>query len=74
MGNTIGFRVNEKEKRVLKELSNMYGGNISKMIKSMIFEKIEEDYDLKVIAEYEKLKEDKLEVRPIEELWEELGI
>lgn len=74
MGSIVGFRVNESEKKILKEVSSLYGGNISKMIKTMIFERIEEDYDLKIIEEYEKLKEGKLELRPIDELWKELGI
>lgn len=75
MSNTVGFRVNESEKRILKEVSSMYGGNISKMIKTMIFERIEEDYSLKVIKDYEKEKsKGNLELKPINELWAELGI
>lgn len=75
MSNTVGFRVNEDERRILQEISTMYGGNISKMIKTMIFERIEEDYSLKVIKEYENEKsKGNLELKPINELWAELGI
>lgn len=75
MSNTVGFRVNEDERRILQEISTMYGGNISKMIKTMIFERIEEDYSLKVIKDYEKEKsKGNLELKHINELWAELGI
>lgn len=75
MKNIISLRVNEQELSILKQAASVYGGGISSMIKKLAFEKLEDDYDLKVISEYEKEKEEgTLETYTHEETWKMLGL
>lgn len=68
----ISLRLNDEEKEILERASKVYGIGVSSMIKKLVFEALEDEYDLKVIADYEKQKKDgTLKVRPIEELWKE---
>ena len=44
-------------------------------MKQLAFAKLEDEYDLKIIEEYEKKKAaGKLKTKPAEELWKELGL
>lgn len=71
----ISVRVNNAEMSILEKASKVYGCGISGMIKQIVFEKLEDEYDMRAIADYEAAKADKtLKTRPIEELWEELGL
>lgn len=45
------------------------------MVKQLAFEKLEDEYDMKVIKEYEAEKAaGKIKTRSIEELWKELEL
>ena len=44
----ISIRVNDDEKKILDSASKAYGCKVSSMIKKFVFEKLENDYDLKV--------------------------
>ena len=44
----ISLRLNEKEEKILKEVSEFEGLGISSYIKKIIFEKLEDDYDIKL--------------------------
>ncbi len=44
----ISLRLNEKEEKLLKEVSEFEGLGISSYIKKIIFEKLEDDYDIKL--------------------------
>lgn len=71
----ISVRVNNNELAMLENASKIYGCGISGMIKQIVFEKLEDEYDMRAIAEYETEKSNKtLKTRPIEEFWEELGL
>ncbi len=71
----ISLRVSDDEKIILEKASALYGGGVSSMIKKIVFEKLEEDYDLKVFDEYEKERQaGTLKTRSIDELWDEQGI
>lgn len=71
----ISLRVNNDEKAILEEACKIYGCGMSSMIKHLLFEKIEDEYDLRVINEYEEAKSnDSIKTRPIEELWKEIGL
>lgn len=71
----ISVRVNNNELAMLENASKVYGCGISGMIKQIVFEKLEDEYDMRAIAEYEAEKSNKtLKTRPIEEFWEELGL
>lgn len=70
----ISLRLNDEEKKTLEKASKVYGIGVSSMIKKLVFEALEDEYDLQMIADYEKKKEaGTLCVRPIEELWKETG-
>ena len=74
MGN-ISLRVNDDEMKILDNASKLYGCKVSSMIKSIVFEKLEDEYDLMVFAEYERDKKNgNLKTRPIAELWKELDL
>lgn len=47
----ISVRVNDDEMSVLENASKMYSGGISSMIKKIVFERIEDEYDLSVAKE-----------------------
>ena len=75
MGGVVSVRVTDSEKNLLDRVSKIYGCGVSSLMKRLAFEKLEDEYDLKVIEEYERKKAaGELILRPIEELWEELGL
>ncbi len=71
----ISLRLNKEEKEMLEKAAKIYGIGVSSMIKKLVFEALEDEFDLQVIADYEKQKEaGTLSVRPIEELWKETDL
>ncbi|NCE98257.1 type II toxin-antitoxin system RelB family antitoxin [Emergencia sp. 1XD21-10] len=71
----ISVRVTNDEMTMLENVSKLYGCGVSSMIKQIVFDKLEEEYDLQIIERYEKEKASgTLETRPIEALWEELEL
>lgn len=75
MSAVISVRVSDAEREMLNKASTLYGCGVSSLIKRLVFEKLEDEYDLQAIADYEKSKADgTLEVRPIAELWKELDL
>ena len=71
----ISIRMNDEEKQVLEEAARFYHCNLSTLIKRLTFEKLEDEYDMKVAEEYIKEKEaGTLETRPVQELCKETGI
>jgi hypothetical protein len=75
MGNVISVRLNDMEKEMLSEVSTMYGCGVSSLIKKLVFEKLEDDYDMQIIKDYENKKAaGKIKTRPIDKLWAELEL
>lgn len=75
MARVISVRVTDAEQTILNQASAVYGCGVSSLIKRLAFEKLEDEYDLQVIREYEKDKSaGTLKTRPIEELWDELEL
>lgn len=71
----ISIRISDEERKILELAAKAYGGGISSMIRQIVFEKIEDDYDLSTVKAYEERKaEGRTEVRPISELWDELDL
>ena len=72
----ISIRVNDDEKKILDSASSKaYGCKVSQMIKKIVFEKLENDYDLKVFEEYEKDKANStLKTYTHEEAWKMLDL
>ena len=52
----VSIRFNDDEEEILKNYVKSKGINLSQYIKNTIFEKIEEEYDLKSVQEYLKAK------------------
>ena len=64
----VSIRFNDEKEEIVKNYVKSKGRNLSQYIKNIIFEKIEEEYDLKLVQEYLKAKsEDTLNLIPFEE-------
>ena len=75
MSAVISVRVSDAEQELLNKASSVYGCGVSSLMKRLVFEKLEDEYDLKMIEEYERKKgEGTLKTRPARELWAELGL
>ena len=75
MGKTVTIRLNDEESKFFEEGAALYKGSLSSIIKRLAIEKLEDEYDLAIAADYEKRKKNgKLVLHPIEELFDELGI
>ena len=71
----VSIRFNDDEEEILKNYIKSKGINLSQYIKNIIFEKIEEEYDLKSVQEYLKAKsEGTLNLIPFEEAIKEWDI
>ena len=71
----VSIRFNDDEEELLKNYVKSKGLNLSQYIKNIIFEKIEEEYDLKSVQEYLKVKsEGTLNLIPFEEAIKEWDI
>ena len=71
----VSIRFNDDEEEILKNYVKSKGLNLSQYIKNLIFEKIEEEYDLKSVQEYLKEKsEGALNLIPFEEAIKEWDI
>lgn len=72
---TISLRVPEEELKIFKSYAQLNSWSLSKAIRETMFEKIEDEFDLKVFEEYENEKANgTLITRPIDELWKNLEI
>ena len=71
----VSIRFNDDEEEILKNYVKSKGLSLSQYIKNIIFEKIEEEYDLKSVQEYLKAKsEGTLNLIPFEEVIKEWDI
>ena len=71
----VSIRFNDEEEEIVKNYVKSKGTNLSQYIKNIIFVKIEEEYDLKLVQEYLKAKsEDTLNLIPFEEAVKEWDI
>ena len=58
MSAVISVRVNDQEEAVLAQASELFHCRVSSLMEKLTFEKLEDEYDLRVIKEYEKAKTD----------------
>jgi hypothetical protein len=68
----VSLRVSEEEKHWMDSYAKLHNLNLSDAIKAAFFEKLENDYDLKTIQEYEKEKPQKFYT--LAEAAKELGL
>lgn len=75
MSDTVTIRFTKEEKKIFENSAKLYDCSISAMIKRLALDKLEDEIDLSSIKEYEVLKKNgKLKTRPINKLWEEVGL
>ena len=75
MSVVISVRLSDAEQEVLTKASAVYGCGVSSLMKRLVFEKLEDEYDFHMIKEYKHKKEEgTLKTKPIEELWAELEL
>ena len=55
---TISLRLNDKDSEIIRAFANMNGLTVSELVRKAVFERIEDEYDLKAyeaaMAEYRK--------------------
>lgn len=72
---TISLRIPDEELNILKSYAKINNSTLSETIRTTMLERIEEEFDLGVFAEYEAEKEaGTLKTRSINELWKELDL
>ena len=75
MSAIISVRVSDSEQELLNKAAAIYGCGVSSLMKRLVFEKLEDEYDLHMIEDYEsKIKAGTLKTRPASELWAELDL
>ena len=71
----FSMRLTEQEKELAESYAKMHSLSLGEAFKRALFEKIEEEYDLKVYNEaYSEYIASGKKSTPIEELWKELDI
>ena len=72
---TISLRITDEELDILNAYAKINGKSLSEVVRNVMMEHIEDQFDMQVFAEYEKEKsEGKLKTRPVNKLWEELQL
>lgn len=75
MSKIVSVRMNESEAELLNNAAAFYGCKVSTLLKKLAIEKLEDEYDLAIIREYEEEKKKGLvETVPAEEFFKELGL
>lgn len=71
----ISIRTTKAEEAVYKDLAAFYNISVSALIRQTMNEKIEEFYDARDAEEaYREYLDEGRKSRPVDELWEELGL
>ncbi len=71
----ISLRLNENEEKLLNEVAKFEGIGLSTYLKKIIFERLEDEYDLKIAEDaYEKFINSGKETRSLKEVAEKAGI
>ncbi len=75
MGKTVTIRLNDEEKEFFESGAVLYNGSLSSIIKRLAMEKLEDNFDLLSVAEYEKAKKNgSLKLYSYEEMLKEVGL
>lgn len=71
----FSMRLTKEERKLAESYSKLHSMSVGEAFKKALFEKIEDEYDVKVAEEsYAEYVKDGRKSRPIEELWKELDI
>lgn len=72
---TVTVRLNEEEERIFKEYARLMNMPLSTLLKQTLEEKLEDEFDMQLIAEYEKdLQNNRVEILSHEEVKNKLGL
>lgn len=72
---SISIKLTEEEKILAEKYSKFHDISMDEAFKQAFFEKLEDEYDMAVSTKsYEEYLKSGKQSRPINELWEELGL
>ncbi len=72
---SFSIRLSEDERQLADSYAKLHSISIGEAFKKALFEKIEDEYDVAVAnAAYDEYVKSGKKSRPINELWEELGL
>lgn len=72
---SFSIRLTEDERRLAESYARLHSFSLSEAFKRALFEKIEDEYDLKVGQEaYQEYLAEGQKSRPISELWKECDL
>lgn len=75
MSTVVSVRMNENEAVLLNKAAAFYGCGVSSLLKKLAIAKLEDEYDLAIIREYEaERQKGTVKTRPAEEFFSELGL
>ena len=52
----VSVRVSEEEKRAMLDFAKFHGESVSKLLRDAFFAKLEDEYDMQVVREYQAEK------------------
>lgn len=71
----FSIRLTEQERRLAENYARTHSISLGEAFKQALFERIEDEYDLKVFEEaYAEYEKSGRKTTPIEELWKELDL
>ncbi|MFI3115023.1 MAG: DUF6290 family protein [Clostridia bacterium] len=72
---SFSIRLSEQERMLVDSYAKLHSISISEAFKTALFDKIEEEFDIKIAeTSYQKYIDSGKESRPITNLWNELDI
>ncbi len=72
---SFSIRLTPQEKKLAQSYANLHSISLSEAFKQALFEKIEDEYDLKIAQDaYDEFVGSGKKSRPIEEVWADLDL
>ena len=72
---TVTLRLNKEEQYIFEEVVDLYGGKLSTAIKQLALDKIQEEYDLQLIRDFEEReKNNEVEFITFDDLRKDLNL
>lgn len=73
MSKLISLSLNRDEQEILIQAAKRYECSVSRVIKKLVFEKLEDDFDSQVVSEYATRKtEGRLKLHNHDDVWKKL--
>ena len=69
----LSLRLEKEDERLIREYARFYGMTVSEFLRKAAIERIEDEYDLNALKDYERRKNNgKLELYDHDEVWSKL--